>query len=251
MGDTAELVLVAWTPDGLPWVEAHVNGRPGRFILDTGAGLCLINPGLLPSVEEASAPSVQGTRHSGDTLTLPLAGPVDIEIGQHCWRGMAGVYDVAAAIGDTGFAGALGLSCFASRPVTFDLGHSTFWLESPDSLDARRRDGACIRIDVRATAPHALEAFLPVFVDGAGPWQAQLDSGATGICLAERLAPQTQTVAISAHAALPAQSYPANAARLVHDVILGLPFFRRNRITLDLASRTLCLAPNAQGRAAP
>lgn len=243
MSDTAECIPVDWTPEGLPCIAARVNGQSGRFILDTGAGLMLVNPGVVPPRLDQNAQTVQGLRHTGEALSLPLVGPVEVGIGHHNWRIMAGVYNVANALGNKGISGAVGLSCFATQPVTFDLGNAALWLETPASFKLRQREANSTLIEVRTPVPHGLEAFLNIHADNADPYVAQLDSGANQIFVSQSRNAKADVMQIAPTPTGPAQSFAVTAIPLIHDMVLGLPFFLANRITIDLASSTAWIKP--------
>jgi predicted aspartyl protease len=171
-GDPVPLVFVS---AGVPVVDALVNGRPARFLLDTGASVCILSPRLAQSlrlapsgrrdsfVDAAGRSSQSGGNVRLDSLVL---GTTDFgSVG-------AVIFDSPIFHG-TGIDGAIGLNVFAGRLLTIDYARhrvtvSDGSLPAPDGRD----------ILALTLGPGGGFAF-PVRVAGVAS-SVELDTGASG-----------------------------------------------------------------------
>ena len=100
--------------DPLPLVEARIDGKPGLFLLDTGAGEIVLDPDFAKETHTESVSSGTGTFAGGKTAPVTYARILKLSIGA------LDVANVPAILVSTaGFSGAAG-----GRPVAGVIGTS-------------------------------------------------------------------------------------------------------------------------------
>lgn len=171
-GDDIPLVFV---PAGVPVVDAIVNGQPARFLLDTGASVCILSPrlatslGLQPSGRRDSFIDAAGrSSQSGGTVRLD-----SLVLGSTHLGSVGAVIFDSPIFHNTGIDGAIGLNVFAGRLLTIDYANHRVII-SEGSLPPQ--DGR----DILALTLGPGGGFaIPIRVGGVAA-SIELDTGASG-----------------------------------------------------------------------
>jgi Aspartyl protease len=175
--------VIPFTTDGdgdVILIEGWIRGRPGRFVLDTGAGGLCIEPtfaeraGLVASsartvlsTEEASAPEFGG-------VTVHLGG-----IAISCEMGVAMPMPFDVARGRLQADGILGYELFAEHVVEIDQARRTLRFFSPSAYPPDPHAATTVPISLDLRVPVMLAQLLP---KGGRPitCRLELDSGLVG-----------------------------------------------------------------------
>lgn len=173
-------------------VPTHINGRgPLDFILDTGAGICLVSP----QIAETLAIDTFGTREgvgSGGKMEIPIGRVRSLSVGS------ARVDNVTAGITEeleristccgTTVHGVLGYNFFKDFRLTVDHERRTLALHRGQVYPDIEEDRQGTRIPFRLAHPSKPLAIVPVHINGRGPHPFVLDTGASTSILSSRLA---------------------------------------------------------------
>lgn len=103
-------------PVGIP------NGDAGRFLVDTGIGITMVNSGFAQQHRlEPTGRDFVGTRMAGDTVTAPLMRLPTLEVADRQFSDLTvAVADLGPTGGPSGFDGIVGLDLFGDLPLTID-----------------------------------------------------------------------------------------------------------------------------------
>lgn len=248
-------------------LPVSVSGVETRFILDTGIGPTILSSSLCERAAAAPTGAVfTGLRMSGQEVELALATVPSLRLGNLERRGLeVGVLDLAGfppELAEIG--GFLSLAFFDDQPVTVDYPEECVVLETAETLEARRREGFAVAIELDRSGP-SLVAFLPLAVAGA-EISAELDMGSDALILDERFAAlvgvdldggdvrrvegtdETGGTYTRWFTTLPGRIHPTGAPelaqerpevqfqRIVHDGLVGDSFLRRQPVTYDVAA---------------
>jgi predicted aspartyl protease len=133
-------------------IPVTLNGNThATFILDTGIGINVLSKDLADKLGCAPTRTYQGSRMSGQTLTVPIAKLPTLTVGNEQSQNVEfGLWDMHSLLGkDADLAdvqGMLSLKFFENRPFTVDYQAGTVVLESPDSLKAREKTGQSVPV---------------------------------------------------------------------------------------------------------
>ncbi len=261
-------------------VEARANGiGPFPFILDTGAGMCLLSPDLARWA---------GVAETGQRTAVGAAGHLRVGLGRlgRLSVGEAEVPDVAVAITEEleGIGEAVGARIFGDVgygflkhfEVTIDYARSRLIFACPSEASEDREDPEAIPFEIGDERRPLV--VLPVEVNGEGPFRFALDTAASTTVLSlevkklvgvagERalamaggggkvggLSGSVESIRVGARSSGPhevvvgpflAPLSEAIGERL--DGILGYNFLRRFRIRIDYPGRRLRLCRPGSG----
>ncbi|HZF10239.1 MAG TPA: aspartyl protease family protein [Thermoanaerobaculia bacterium] len=254
--------------DPLILVPASVNGEePHPFILDTGAGQCLLSP-VLAGRLGIEPESERQARGAGGPLTVSMARVRSLAVGSAREEDVqVAITGELARIGTAIRArveGVLGFNFLQRFRVELDYAQSVLRLVRP--LEPRDEGSGPRRalLPFHLAAPTKPLVLVPVFVDGEGPFQFALDTGASRTMLApdlvHRLGLQTVeddaatgaggavqivagTVTSLAVGEVAVRDHAIGAGEFVHwirqaagvplDGILGYNFLNQFRVTID------------------
>jgi hypothetical protein len=233
-------------------VQVTVNGKPGRFLLDTGGGNTLLTEAFSAGI---------GCKYWGRTTGYNMFGKRND--GPHCDN----VHIVAGDVpltpvnvakidfgeqfpGDKAPDGLLSLDAFDGKAFTLDQVAGTLTIETASSLARRteRMKELPFRVS-RECSARCLSVFVGVPTTQGMTWFI-LDSGAGGVSLiakeyaeAFHLDPQRKEQQLRYEIA---PGVPVDSPVLVTDMImdgnLGQPFMSRYIMTFDLARGRLWVA---------
>jgi len=241
-----ELVLSPYA-GVLRTVVVRSGSYEAPFLLDTGGGGTVLSLAAAQELGLSPFGRLTGFRHDGARVDGPRAGPVELALGTFSRRGEVGVFDVDALLaGLPAVGGIVSLETFAGQALTFDLAHERLFLESPETLAARRKGAS--ELAVRA-AHQASGAALDLFVavEGEHGWLwFELDSGNVAPVL---LAPHAFVelgleplplgqvgkveLPIVGLGLVPCE---VQCKELIYDGLLNAAFFARFTVSLDLAA---------------
>lgn len=243
----------------LPSLEARINGREGRFLLDTAGGVSAVAPAFAAASGCKPWGQVTGFRMRGDRLDLPRCDDLKVEAsGVRLAAPTAGVFDLSRLLPKDAppLAGSLALDAFAGRIVTLELARNRLILETPSSLKARIR--GAVEVPVRFSRDAGGLALTPLAAvqTPQGRLWMELDSGSDGgAVIGKHAAGVLGLDAASAHGQdltmTLAGGVPVKTRALVSDLIIdgniGGPVLKTWVITLDLAHERLWIAPARSG----
>lgn len=244
---------------GVLWsFEGRVNGREGRFLLDTAGGLTVVTPEGAKAAGCKPWGRLTGFRMRGDRLDLPRCDAVAVEVeGATLKVPTAGLFDIGKLLpaGAPPLAGSVALDAFAGRAVTLDLARRQLVIETPATLAERIRSASAAPVRFsREVGGLALTPLVAVDTPEGEAWM-ELDSGSDAAVIVDRpvagplgLNPQSKaaqplTAKIAGDVAL---AGPALVEDLILDGNIGLPVLSRWTVTLDLDRQQLWIAPTAK-----
>ncbi len=228
------------------------DGPSERFLLDTGAGLTILD--IKTATQQGLSPwgRLTGHKMSGQRVDFQQVDPVPLRIGdqQLDLNGLA-VTDLGTLLppGWPPVAGVLALDAFHAQAVTLDFARAALTLESPESLAARVSTAGALRVRIARQAQGAsLDLFVRVGGDNQRPTWLEIDSGNTGPTL---LAPHSiDLLGLSGDGGntelVFAEDFRESAAWEKADIIidgnLGQSFLNTHALSLDLKSARAWLA---------
>lgn len=171
-GEEVRLVFVS---AGVPVVEAVVNGRPARLLLDTGASVCILSPGLAKSLQlqasgrrDSFVDAAGRSSQSGGSVRLD-----SLVLGSTDFGSVGAVIFDSPIFRGTGIDGAIGLNLFAGRLLTIDYAKHRVLVSDGALPPPDGRDTLALTL-----GPGGGFAF-PVRVGGVAA-SVELDTGASG-----------------------------------------------------------------------
>lgn len=243
---------------GLRTIKLNVDGHDETMIFDTAGGFTLLTPEVAARAGCRPFGRLTGFRSDGTAVHLQRCAARTLELGG--WRSEreVGVFDLMALLGGAPPVGGLvGLDLFEGRAITIDFGGGELILETPESLRARVRGAAKLRVRVaRQAGGAALDLFVAVDAP-RGPLWLEWDAGNTQPVLLSPHALAQLGVELSPEVARPLTlpvaglgpvTLDAIERATVYDGLLNTKFFLDYVFTLDLARYELWAKPR---RAAP
>jgi predicted aspartyl protease len=170
-------------------VPTHVGGRgPYDFILDTGSAIVLLTPELASELNVA-IDETREARGAGGAVQVSLGVVDSIAIGNREQRNVAvgitaDLHRISQAIG-AHVDGNLGFNYLRHYTIELDYQDSTIGFISGDLVGARPGRAT---IPFRLASPDKPLIVVPVFVNGTGPHDFVLDTGASATVLSLELA---------------------------------------------------------------
>jgi predicted aspartyl protease len=178
-------------------VPTFVNeSGPYDFILDTGAGLCLITPALASELGIAVARSRTGLGAAGavdiglgvaDSVAVGRASASRIEVG--ITRELERVASVVGAP----IHGALGFPFLRKFRLVLDYRTQTLELRENGEFSATP-DAMETRVSFQLASAQKPLILLPVQLNGRGPYQLALDTGASTTVISSEMARELSVV---------------------------------------------------------
>jgi predicted aspartyl protease len=233
-------------------VHLTVKGKPGDFLLDTGAGLTLLTEEFSRGLDCKFWGRTTGYNMFGRKSEGPHCDNVPVNAGGvELTPVNVGKIDFGGQFpGDKTPDGLLGLDAFDGKAITLDQRAGTLTIETPKSLAARIKDAKELPVRlVRDCSGRCLNAFIGVPTPEGMTWLI-LDSGAGGVSLISKdhaavfgldANRKQQQLKFEAAPGIPIDS-PVMLADMIMDGNLGQPFMSRYVITFDLAHGRLWFA---------
>jgi predicted aspartyl protease len=171
-------------------VPVYVNDRgPYEFILDTGAGTCLLSPTLAERLGVAITGTKEG-RGAGGTVTLAFGQVDTLAIGHAKVENVpVGITDelsrIGAAVG-TAIDGDIGNNYLSHFSLSINYRRGLLRLAGGEQGESNRPARAELSFKLaQAAKPLVL---IPVLVNGAGPYQFAIDTGTSTTIMSPDLA---------------------------------------------------------------
>jgi predicted aspartyl protease len=117
-------------------VDAQVNGRKGRFILDTGSGAATIVPGFAQGLDlQIRGAPVEASGAGQGTTRIRMGEAAKVQVGAITLERMPVLVMTNDPFKPTGqpWSGALGYDVFRRRAVSIDYTASTLTFHAPDT----------------------------------------------------------------------------------------------------------------------
>lgn len=256
-------------------LPVHVNGKgPFEFILDTGAAQSVLTPELARELGIASIGSREGMG-AGGKVTIHLGNVESLAIGSaHRAALQVGITDELERIGvvlGIKIGGTTGYDFLKHFRMTIDYTSQRLRLEQDNPSQP---PGVAVEFQM---APHKPLVIIPVHVNGYGPFQFVLDTGASASAIAPELAVRlgipaatSQSAGLGAGGAVklsvakleslrvgtaPSQSLTVIVPEMLAplgeavgtrlDGIVGYDYLRNFRVTVDYPQGQLVLGPSA------
>jgi len=250
-GARHEPVELAWVdvpaePDTIPLVRyqdvlwalpVRVGDEEALFLLDTAAGVTVLDRELAARADIRARGRWSGRRMTGEVVELGLAEDVLLELGGRPIRHeTVGVLDLGALLpaGWPRVGGAVGLPTFDGRPFALDL------MRHRLRLDASPGDGREVSVRTRRDGP-SVDLFLEVRAPSRSLW-LEVDTGNTGPVLlspeaAEALGldstPRETVLDVAGLGPVPT---PVVVKDIRYDGNVGAPFLALGALTVDVAA---------------
>ena len=228
------------------------DGPSQRFLLDTGAGLTLLD--IKTATRQGRSPwgRLTGHKMSGQRVDFQQLDPVPLSLGGQALElnGLA-VTDLGTLLPSNWppVAGVLALDAFHAQAVTFDFARASLTLETPESLAARISTAHTLQVRLgRQVQGAGLDLFVRVNGEKQRPIWLEIDSGNTGPVL---LAPHSLALlGLSGDRGdtelvfTEGFSEPAEwkQADIIIDGNLGQAFLNNHALSLDLKTSRAWLA---------
>jgi predicted aspartyl protease len=173
-------------------VPTLVHGQgPFDFILDTGAGTCLLSPELARKLDVRATETKEGAG-AGGKVEIEIGQVESISVGQATVENVkVGITQELAKIGaccGTRIDGGLGYNFFRDFRLTIDYRNQLLTLRDgrfdPDPRDVETGDSVGFQL-AHLSKPIVV---VPVLVNGSGPHPFVLDTGASMTVLSTHLA---------------------------------------------------------------
>ena len=163
------------------------DGPSQRFLLDTAAGLTLLDIETVAQQGLTPWGRLTGHRMSGQRMDFQQLDPVSLSLGdQQLDLNALAVMNLSALLPPDWplVAGVLALDVFHNQAVTFDFAQARLTLESPASLTARLATARALQVRLGRQAQGAgLDLFVRVGGKNQRPIWLEIDSGNTGPAL--------------------------------------------------------------------
>lgn len=172
-------------------LPAHVNDAgPYQFILDTGAGVSVLSPDLARRLAVVVTETREGMG-AGGRVKISLGSVESLTVGRYKMRGVqVGMTDdldrIAAAVGAK-VDGVLGYNFLKHFRLTIDYRKSALRL-SQTAGEPEEGGHARAQIKFRLAHPSKPLVLVPALVNGEGPYQFALDTGASTTVVSTELA---------------------------------------------------------------
>lgn len=240
-------------------LDVEAGGKSYAMLFDTGAGVTALTPETAAAVGCAPFGRLVGWRMTGVRVEFQRCGAMDLSFAGILSRKETYVFDLGAVLPKDlpPLGGIVSLASFADRPFTLDLNAKKLIIETKESLrrrikDARRAEMRLIR------GPGGDDAAVLVEVAGEpGGFWFLLDSanlgdvlvspdaaGSSEFALGGRLSADEATAIVIPLAGVGPVDASARLRDIIYDGALNEETMRRFRITFDLISDRIWLAPN-------
>lgn len=172
-------------------VPVYVNDAgPYRFILDTGAGICLLSKEIATGLHIEPAETKKGMG-AGGTVTVALGRVHSLRIGEaRAVNLQAGITDefraICPALGSVD--GIIGYNFLKDFRLTLDYLSAALRLDWDSEESGGRPDGDVSEAVFRLAHPSKPLILLSVSANGQGPYQFALDTGASATVISAALA---------------------------------------------------------------
>lgn len=182
-------------------VPVYVEGKgPYEFVLDTGAYRCLLSPELSSSIG-IQAESQQRATGVGGTIKISAARVTSLAVGTASQENIeVAITDELSRLGDavqSKVDGVLGSNFLKDFRIALDYRRGVVRLDrSSPELRGEGNVRALTSVPFKLATPEKPLISLPVFVNGRGPFQFFLDTGASRTTLSFALARKLGIVAI-------------------------------------------------------
>ncbi|WP_205504131.1 retropepsin-like aspartic protease [Rufibacter psychrotolerans] len=229
-------------------VRVTIEGKPYRFLFDTGGGETIISPQIAQALGKTPYGQLSAYRMSGEKVVFQKSDSVTLSLsGQLLFQNQVAVWDLMSILpkGLPQLDGVISLKTFSGKILGIDLKNNQLTVEDEKSFAARRKNLTLLNSRfANGLAGNELSLFLEVQGSNKKLWFL-FDSGNLGhillspstvqvLGLKASSAPGTelQNVPLTLHRkALPA---PATVKDILYDGALNFSFIKENTYYLDL-----------------
>jgi hypothetical protein len=239
----AQPVVVRLDPyvGDLVTVGLEINGRPGKFLFDTGGGITMLSPAFAKSIGCVPAGQIVTFRMSGERITASKCASTFIRVGSFSGHISPGVFDLNAVLpaGLPKLDGVVSFDAFATTSLMIDLAKGTLHVRARQPRPGRAREGQVSLM--REAAGVGLTAFavadakdgqLRLLIDSGNLDRVLLSPGAMEQLGLENSLSQEKSITLKL-VGLPVQTIKARVADIIYDGALNADTLKRFRITLD------------------
>ncbi|RNI31517.1 aspartyl protease family protein [Rufibacter latericius] len=229
-------------------VQVVVQGKPYRFLFDTGGGETIISPEVAKALSKTPYGQIPAYRMTGEKVVFQKCDSVELLLnGQRLFQNQVAVWDLMRILpaGLPHLDGVISLKTFAGKILGIDLKNDQLTLEDQKSFAGRQKNLALVNSRfATGLAGNELSLFLEVqaphrklwFLFDSGNLDQILLSPATvnllGLNASAAPGTQLEKVPLTLHRkALPA---PATVKDILYDGALNFDFIRENTYYLDL-----------------
>ncbi len=246
-------------PGGGMGLRADLDGHPGLFLFDTGAGVTIVTPELAQAAGCRPWGRLTGFRATGERLDTPRCDSLPVKLGGRTFTApIASVLDINQLMGAgmPKLSGLMALDLFAGRSITIRPVAHELVMETATSLKRRTQDAREVPIRaVRDTEGVALTVDGAVQTTDGRAWM-ELDIGNLGPLLIGEHVAALLGLSAGSHDRQPADfslvggipvGGPARVQNLIMDGDIGEAELGRWDMTLDLASMRAWFRPAMAG----
>lgn len=196
-------------------IPVHVNGRgPYEFILDTGAGVSLVSPDLARSLGIEGTEEKEG-RVAGGSVKIRLGKADSLAVGaarlENAQVAIMDFADIARAVG-TKIDGDIGYNFLKHFRLTIDYRRNLLRLAQGEHRQEAVRASAPAEVSFKLAHESKPLILLPVIVNGQGPFEFALDTGASNTIISPALAAKTGIKSAAAQAITTGGGHTAQAS---------------------------------------
>ena len=250
-------------------IHARAGGTDAVFVVDLGAGSEVLSSAFGSRVRLGDAGVFTGFRSTGQRVDAARVRIAPIAIGPAATPSDASVW---AGLDGSGLDGLVSARTFAASPVTLDFANRRLVFETPESLAERVRRGAVLPVTTDSYRGLALDVFVDFDLGGGRTGRCELDTGSGAVDLNARYLPDLGlardslattrmpgSTATFYRGRLPGSLAPVGAPALavdrpavrfgdyIYDCIVGLSFWTRTTLTLDLPHGRIIVAAAGAG----
>lgn len=158
-------------------IRASINGVEGNFMFDTGAGITLITKTFSSKINNfyKQDGGYTGFRETGEKVDADMYKANTLSIGGFVEK------DPVFTVFDLDFGpvdGIISLKSLAGRPFTIDYEKREMIFETQKSLNAIKKRGRIVQLQLDASRDKSLDIFAYFMVDKKLALQFLIDSGA-------------------------------------------------------------------------
>ncbi len=244
---------------GLIFLEAEVNGKAGKFILDTGGGAHVVSQSFFTKInsEVIEDGIYTGFRHNGERIDLKVYKAEKISVGDLTQpEPFLGVYP---PLDEYGIDGLISLKLFEETPFTIDFINNNLILETDESLAALIPEAQSLPILFDRERDKVLDMFIDVCINDTVTIQAEFDTGAgfTAFFLneyySEKLGLQLDSLNRSSlekislcgnDKVLKENKSVTVKPDLIYEGLIGSEIFRDKKLTIDIPNSRILVREN-------
>lgn len=158
-------------------VTATVNGtHTGRYLLDTGGGLILLNQALADSIGLTPIGTFTGHSAQGTSFTATLATLESFAVGSQTMHNLSvGGFEIPKD--PRNIVGIIGGRFFEEFIITIDYPNRVIYFENEEPLRRRRQAGFITPVTIDRYRKWGLDFYLPILLNNKWVREYEVDTG--------------------------------------------------------------------------